>query len=120
MDVVVTGYGAVSPFGHGVQTLWEAMLLGRSGVRELQVEGSLWPQVPVRVGAQAALDAGTALGRVRANQLDRSQQLALVAAGEAWADAGAPEVEGDRLAVVVGTGVGGIETLLDAHDVLGA
>ncbi|MBT1673830.1 beta-ketoacyl-[acyl-carrier-protein] synthase family protein [Curtobacterium flaccumfaciens] len=120
MDIVITGYGAVSPFGHGVAPLWDALVAGRSGVRALHRDGALWEQVPIRVGADAALDAEGALGRVRANRLDRSQQLALVAADEAWADAGAPAVEGDRLAVVIGTGIGGVETLLDAHDVLGA
>lgn len=120
MDIVITGYGAVSPFGHGVAPLWDALVAGRSGVRALHRDGALWEQVPIRVGADAALDAEEALGRVRANRLDRSQQLALVAADEAWADAGAPAVEGDRLAVVIGTGIGGVETLLDAHDVLGA
>jgi 3-oxoacyl-[acyl-carrier-protein] synthase II len=119
VDIVITGYGAVSPFGHGVAPLWDALVAGRSGVRELHRDGALWEQVPIRVGAAAALDADAALGRVRANRLDRSQQLALVAADEAWADAGAPAVEGERLAVVVGTGIGGVETLLDAHDVLG-
>jgi 3-oxoacyl-[acyl-carrier-protein] synthase II len=120
VDIVITGYGAVSPFGHGVAPLWDALVAGRSGVRALHRDGALWEQVPIRVGADAALDAEGSLGRVRANRLDRSQQLALVAADEAWADAGAPAVEGDRLAVVIGTGIGGVETLLDAHDVLGA
>ena len=120
MDISITGYGAVSPFGHGVDVLWDALVAGRSGVHVLDRAGALWEQVPITVGADAALDADAALGRVRANRLDRSQQLALVAAEEAWADAGAPAVEGDRLAVVVGTGIGGVETLLDAHDVLGA
>jgi 3-oxoacyl-[acyl-carrier-protein] synthase II len=120
VDIVITGYGAVSPFGHGVAPLWDALVAGRSGVRALHRDGALWEQVPIRVGAEAALDAEGALGRVRADRLDRSQQLALVAADEAWADAGAPAVEGDRLAVVIGTGIGGVETLLDAHDVLGA
>ncbi|MBT1681276.1 beta-ketoacyl-[acyl-carrier-protein] synthase family protein [Curtobacterium aurantiacum] len=120
MDIVITGYGAVSPFGHGVAPLWDALVAGRSGVRALHRDGALWEQVPIRVGADAALDAEGSLGRVRAARLDRSQQLALVAADEAWADAGAPAVEGDRLSVVIGTGIGGVETLLDAHDVLGA
>lgn len=118
MDIVITGYGSVTPFGHGVDALWDALVAGRSGVHVLDRSGQLWDRVPIRVGADAALDADAALGRVRAARLDRSQQLALVAAQEAWADAGAPGVEGDRLAVVVGTGIGGVETLLDAHDVL--
>jgi 3-oxoacyl-[acyl-carrier-protein] synthase II len=122
-DIVITGYGAVSPFGHGVDPLWDALVAGRSGVHELDRDGELWARVPIRVGADAALDAEGALGRVRAARLDRSQQLALVAAGEAWADAGftgaATGIDPERLAVVVGTGIGGIETLLDAHDELG-
>ncbi|MBT2501186.1 beta-ketoacyl synthase [Curtobacterium sp. ISL-83] len=120
MEIAITGYGAVTPFGHGVDALWDGLRAGRSGVRALPHEGPLWDQVPIRIGAPAVLDADDALGRVRARRLDRSQQLALVAAEEAWADAGAPDVEGDRLAVVMGTGIGGVETLLDAHDVLGA
>jgi 3-oxoacyl-[acyl-carrier-protein] synthase II len=120
VDISITGYGAVSPFGHGVDALWDALVAGRSGVHVLDRSGPLWDALPIRVGADAALDADGALGRVRANRLDRSQQLALVAAEEAWADAGSPTVEGERLAVVVGTGIGGVETLLDAHDVLGA
>ena len=120
MDISITGYGAVTPFGHGVAPLWDALVAGRSGVHELHRDGQFWDRVPIMVGADAALDAEAVLGRVRANRLDRSQQLALVAAAEAWADAGAPAVAGDRLAVVVGTGIGGVETLLDAHDVLGA
>lgn len=119
MYLSVSGLGAVSPFGHGVDPLWDAVVGGRSGVTRLDRDGGLWDAVPIRIGAPAALDADAALGRVRANRLDRSQQLALVAAAEAWADAGSPEVDGDRLAVVVGTGIGGVETLLDAHDVLG-
>lgn len=118
-DLVITGYGAVSPFGHGVDPLWDALVAGRSGVHELQRDSELWAQVPIRIGADADLDADAALGRVRAKRLDRSQQLALVASEEAWADAGAPEVDPERLAVVLGTGIGGIETLLDAHDELG-
>ncbi|KQS08365.1 3-oxoacyl-ACP synthase [Curtobacterium sp. Leaf183] len=115
----MTGLGAVSPFGHGVDPLWTALVDGRSGVHELDRAGMLWDRVPIRVGADAALDADAALGRVRAQRLDRSQQLALVASGEAWADAGRPGVDPERLAVVLGTGIGGIETLLDAHDELG-
>jgi 3-oxoacyl-[acyl-carrier-protein] synthase II len=120
MRTVITGYGAVSPFGHGVEPLWNAMVAGRSGVRRLDVSGPKWEPVPITIGAAASLDADAALGRVRAQRLDRSQQLALVAAAEAWQDAGAPDVDPERLAVVIGTGIGGLETLLDQDDVLEA
>jgi 3-oxoacyl-[acyl-carrier-protein] synthase II len=118
VDIAITGYGAVTPFGHGVDPLWDAMVAGRSGVRQLDVSGPKWDPVPITIGAPAALDAEGALGRVRVKRLDRSQQLALVAAAEAWQDAGSPEVDPERLAVVIGTGIGGLETLLDEDDVL--
>jgi 3-oxoacyl-[acyl-carrier-protein] synthase II len=118
MDIAITGYGAVTPFGHGVEPLWDAMVAGRSGVRQLDVSSPKWEPVPITIGAAAVLDADEALGRVRAKRLDRSQQLALVAAAEAWADAGLPEVDPERLAVVIGTGIGGLNTLLDEDDVL--
>ena len=69
----------------------------------------------------AALEDGLLTGRlerIEARTLDRVQQVALVAAREAWADAGAPEVEPERLAVVIGSGIGGALTLLGQEEVL--
>jgi 3-oxoacyl-[acyl-carrier-protein] synthase II len=114
--VVVTGLGATTPLGGNVSSTWEALLAGRSGTRAI---GAPWAeQLPVRIAAPAAVDPVLALGRVAARRLDRSQQFALLAAREAWADAGAPDVEPERLAVVVASGIGGVTTLLDAHDTL--
>ena len=115
-DVVVTGLGAVTPLGGDVASTWSALLAGESGARVLDDE---WAgELPVRLAAPAAADPAEVLGRVEARTLDRGQQLALVAALEAWADAGAPEVDPERLAVVVGTGIGGIMTTLSAYDTL--
>jgi 3-oxoacyl-[acyl-carrier-protein] synthase II len=114
--VLVTGMGVTTPLGGDVPSTWQAMLEGRSGIRRLEFD---WVStVPVDIGAPVAVDPATRIERVRARTLDRSQQLALVAAWEAWADAGAPEVDPDRLAVVVGSGIGGVITLLSQHDVL--
>ena len=55
---------------------------------------------------------------VETRRLDRSQQAALIASREAWADAGAPEVDPDRLGTVIATGIGGVMSLLDAYDIL--
>ena len=64
------------------------------------------------------LERAEVLSRVEARRLDRCQQVALIAAREAWADAGAPDVDPTRLGVVVGTGIGGIWTTLDQWDVV--
>src|SRR5262245_29454807 len=108
--VVVTGLGAITPLGVGAGALWDGLLRGRSGVRRLDEP---WADgLPVRVAAPVVDDPAALLGPVRARHLDRAQQFALVAAREAWQDAGAPEPPAERLAVVVGSGVGGLLTLL--------
>lgn len=117
-DVLVTGLGAMTPLGGDVASSWAALLAGRSGVRRLDDDWA--SEFPARLAARCPADPGDHIARVLMRRLDRSQQLALVAAREAWADAGAPEVERDRLAVVVGTGVGGAQTLLDQDDILEA
>ncbi|THJ75479.1 beta-ketoacyl-ACP synthase II [Candidatus Frankia alpina] len=113
-QVVVTGLGATTPLGGDVASTWEGLLAGRSGARRLTEE---WiEQLPVQIGAPLATELP--LARVEARTLDRSQQMALVAAREAWADAGSPEVDQERLAACVASGIGGVITLLTQHDVL--
>jgi 3-oxoacyl-[acyl-carrier-protein] synthase II len=110
----VTGLGALTPLGPDVTALSEGLLTGRSGVALL--DGPEYAALPARLAAQVDLDGR--LDRVEARTLDRVQQLALVAAREAWADAGAPDVEPERLAVVLGSGIGGALTLLAQDGVL--
>ena len=112
--VVVTGLGATTPLGGDVASTWSAMLAGKSGVRSLEDDWAA--ELPVRIGAPVAVDPREVLERVRARTLDRSQQFALIAAQEAWADAGTPEVDPERLAVVIASGIGGVVTLLTAYD----
>ena len=114
--VVVTGLGATTPLGGDVPSTWEGMLAGRSGAAVLTDEG--YASLPARIAARAAVDPATVLDRVQARRLDRCEQFAIVAAREAWADAGAPEVPPERLGVVVSSGIGGISTILAAYDTL--
>ena len=114
--VVVTGLGATTPLGGDVPSTWSAMLAGRSGVRVLTED---WVEsLPVHIAAPAAVDPNEQLARVEVKRNDRSGQFALIAAREAWADAGSPEMDGDRLGVVIGTGIGGVLTLLANYDLL--
>jgi len=112
--VVVTGLGATTPLGGDVASTWEGMLAGRSGVVRLTDQ---WAEkLPVRIAARAAVDPAEIVGRVQARKLDRCEQLALVAARAAWADAGIEDIDPERLGVSVSSGIGGISSTITAYD----
>ncbi|MFV2101322.1 beta-ketoacyl-ACP synthase II [Micromonospora sp. LOL_024] len=120
IDVVVTGLGATTPLGGDVASTWDAMLAGRSGVGALTQE---WAgQLPVRIAAELAVDPATVLDRVKLRRLDRSEAIALIAAHQAWADAGLVDagLDPERLGVSIGSGIGGAVTLLAQDDILEA
>lgn len=117
-DVVVTGLGATTPLGGDVASTWAAMLAGESGISAIEEEWAA--ELPVRIAGRLKAEPGAVLDRVQARRMDRCEQIALVAAREAWADAGRPEVDPERLAVVIGTGTGGVLTMLAQDDVLEA
>jgi 3-oxoacyl-[acyl-carrier-protein] synthase II len=116
--IVVTGIGASSPLGGTAPESWTALLAGESGARSLEHEWVEQYQLPVTFAAEAKVRPDTVLERPVARRLDPSSQFALVAAQEAWADAGSPEVDPERLGVDFATGIGGVWTLLDAWDTL--
>jgi 3-oxoacyl-[acyl-carrier-protein] synthase II len=115
-SVVVTGLGATTPLGGDAASTWSAMLAGTSGVRRLT--DSWVDDLPVKIAAPAVNDPVAIIGKPTARKMDRYEQLALVAAREAWADAGAPEVDPYRLGVSVTSGIGGIGSTLTAYDAL--
>ncbi|HEY5202424.1 MAG TPA: beta-ketoacyl-ACP synthase II [Acidothermaceae bacterium] len=114
--VVVTGLGATTPIGGDVASTWAALLAGKSGVGVLTEEWAA--ELPVRIAARIDVEPLDVLDRVEARTLDRSQQFAIIAAREAWAQAGKPDVEKERLGVVFASGIGGVTTLLNQYDVL--
>ncbi len=74
--------------------------------------------LPVRIAAPAAVDPAGVLDRLQARRLDRCEQFAIVAAREAWADAGAPDAAPERIGVAVSSGIGGVASTLAAYDTL--
>ncbi|MER8100943.1 beta-ketoacyl-[acyl-carrier-protein] synthase family protein [Kitasatospora sp. NPDC094016] len=117
-EVVITGLGAITPLGADVESTWKALLAGRSGIRGGALRGHEDTGLPDAAAGTMAIDPAESLPPVQARRLDRSQQAAFIAAAEAWADAGAPQVDQDRLASAIGTGIGGVRTLLKEDDVL--
>ncbi|WP_394551935.1 beta-ketoacyl-[acyl-carrier-protein] synthase family protein [Agromyces sp. MMS24-JH15] len=116
--IVVTGIGASSPLGGTAPESWTALLEGVSGAHTLEYDWVERYELPVTFAAEAVVRPEAVLERPVAKRLDPASQFALIAAKEAWADAGSPEVDPERLGVDFATGIGGIWTLLDAWDVL--
>ncbi len=116
--VVVTGLGTSNPVGGDVTKTWEALVAGTSGVRRLPDDFA--EELPVMIAGTAAVDPADVLDRVKARRLDRSAQLAMVAAIEAWTDSGLADggADPERLGVAVASGIGGVITLLSNYDVL--
>ena len=120
--VVVTGLGTTSPVGGDVASTWDALVNGRSGIRQLTDD---WvEEMPVKIAGRVAVEPTEVLERVKARRLDRSSQFAMVAAMEAWRDAGldvlqeAGDLDGDRVGVAMASGIGGVNTLLANYDIL--
>ena len=112
--VVVTGLGATTPLGSDVHSTWAALIAGKSGVRLLTEE---WRELlPVHFAARVHTEPADQMERVEMRRLDRSEQFALIASREAWKDAGSPDVDKERLGVVIASGIGGVITLLDQFD----
>ena len=109
--VVVTGLGATTPLGGDVASTWEGLLAGRSGITIL--EDPKFAELPVRIAAPVKVDPSEILEAHEIRRMDRSQQLALIAAREAWSDAAIDSVDPTRLGVAVATGVGGAISLME-------
>ncbi len=118
--VVVTGLGTTNPVGGDVASTWDALIAGTSGVRRLPAD--FYPDLPVQIAGTAAVDPTEVIDRVKARRMDRSTQLAMVAALEAWTDSGfaadAEALDPERLGVAVASGIGGVTTLLSNYDTL--
>src|SRR5699024_1383012 len=116
--IVITGIGATSPIGGTAQESWDALLAGQSGIASLKFDWVEKYELPVTFAGKAKVNPEEVLERPVWKRLDPSSQFALIAAKEAFADAGSPELPSERLGVDWATGIGGLWSLLDAWDTL--
>jgi len=119
-SVVVTAYAATTALADDMDATWSALLEGRSGIGTLDADFLAEHDLPVRIGGRLALRPTEQLTRLEQRRLSYVEQLALVLGRRVWAAAGAPEVDGERLAVAIGTGLGGGDALIDAVDAMRA
>ena len=106
--------GMTTPLGPDVTSTWRALLAGESRVSILDDEWAA--DLPVKMAGRAYQEPAGVLSGAELRRLDRVQQFAVIAARQAWADCGAPDVDPARFAVVIGTGIGGGLTTIAQHD----
>lgn len=115
-NVVVTGIGMTTPLGGDVASTWAQALAGQPGISKM---GPDWhPEQPAKIAGLMKVDPEEILTRVEVRRMDRSEQCALIAAREAWADAGSPEMDPVRLGAVVASGIGGVNSLISAYETI--
>jgi 3-oxoacyl-[acyl-carrier-protein] synthase II len=117
--VVVTGTGVITPLGHNVPDTWSAILAGKSGLGDFTLVNR-GEHTSGGVCEIKEFDPAEYLGRRDARRRDRYQQLASVAAGEAMAQSGLTitDENRERIGIYLGTGVGGIQTLVEQEHVV--
>jgi 3-oxoacyl-[acyl-carrier-protein] synthase II len=106
--------GMTTPLGPDVASTWRALLAGESRVSILDDEWAA--DLPVKIAGRAYQEPAEVLTGAELRRLDRCQQFAVIAARQAWADSGAPDVDPERFAVVIGTGIGGGLTTIAQYD----
>lgn len=115
-DVVVTSLAATTSIAGDVDSTWKGLLNGESGIDVLDDGFIDQFELPVRIGGHLKVVPSTVLSREETRRLSYVEQMALVLGREAWRNAGAPEVDPERLGVSIGTGLGGAEALIDVKD----
>ncbi|MFD3812278.1 KasA/KasB family beta-ketoacyl-ACP synthase [Rhodococcus sp. NPDC058639] len=118
-NVVVTSLAASTSIAGDVDASWKALLAGESGIGVLDGFVDEY-SLPVRIGGRLKVSPDESLSRVEVRRMSFVERLALTLGRTVWENAGSPEVDKDRLAVVIGTGLGGGESLIDAVDKLRA
>lgn len=97
---------------------WRRALAAETGVHTLEHEWVEKYDLPVTFAGEIAVSPSEVLETRQIRRTDRSTQFALVSAREAWDDSGLGEIDGERLGVVVSSGIGGIWTIMDAWDTI--
>lgn len=117
--VVITGMGVVSPIGNNLKTFWNNLINGKSGISLIDTFDITNHKSKI-AGIIRDFDADEILGKIEARRLDRFSQFALAAADQAWKDSklDLDSIDSERLGVYVGSGIGGIETLIENIDTL--
>src|SRR5262249_8856593 len=117
-NVVVTAVTATTSISPDVESTWKGLLAGESGIHVLEDEFVTKWDLPVRIGGHLKEPVDDHMGRLDLRRMSYVQRMAKLLGGRLWEAAGTPEVDGDRFAVVIGTGLGGGEKIVESYDLM--
>ncbi|GAA4678296.1 KasA/KasB family beta-ketoacyl-ACP synthase [Gordonia humi] len=117
-SVVVTSMVATTSLGADLDTTWENLVAGQSGIRELTDDYIDDYKLPVRIGGKLVEDPTSEVTRIEARRMAYVERMSHIMSKRLWAQAGEPEVDPERLAVVLGTGMGGADAMIDADNAI--
>ncbi len=117
-NVVVTAVEATTALAADIESTWKGLLAGESGIRELTDDFVTKWDLPVRIGGHLVEDIESHLTRVELRRNSYVQRLSLVLSRRLWQNSGQPEVDPDRFSVVIGTGLGGGEKIVETYDAM--
>ncbi len=117
-SVVVTAVEATTALATDIESTWKGLLAGDSGIRELTDDFVDKWDLPVRIGGHLVEDMDSHLTRVELRRNSYVQRMSLVLSRRLWENSGKPEVDPDRFTVVIGTGLGGGEKIVETYDAM--
>lgn len=115
-NVVVTAVEATTSVAADAEGTWKALLAGQSGIRELTDDFVTKWDLPVRIGGHLVDGVDEHMTRLDMRRMSYVQRMGKLLGNRLWENAGKPEVDPDRFAVVIGTGIGGGEKIVETYD----
>lgn len=117
-NVVVTAVEATTALGADIDSTWKGLLAGESGIRILEDDFVTKWDLPVRIGGHLVDPIDDHMGRLDLRRMSYVQRMSKFLGRRMWDAAGAPEVDPDRFSVVIGTGLGGGEKIVETYDTM--
>ncbi|MFM8599929.1 MAG: 3-oxoacyl-ACP synthase KasA [Mycobacterium sp.] len=117
-SVVVTAVEATTALGADIDSTWKALLAGESGIRVLEDDFVTKWDLPVKIGGHLVDPIDDHMDRLAMRRMSYVQRMSKYLGRRMWDAAGAPEVDPDRFTVVIGTGLGGGEKIVETYDLM--
>jgi beta-ketoacyl ACP synthase len=117
-SVVVTAVEATTSLAADIESTWKGLLAGESGIRILEDEFVTKWDLPVRIGGHLVDNVDDHMTRIDMRRMSYVQRMSKLLSGRLWENAGKPEVDPDRFAVIIGTGLGGGEKIVETYDAM--